>query len=174
MSEKKLLRNSLYRVDKQLNDFYFTDLFPSFISPSCRATGPGILGYTLSETVLNPEDGSIYRVYLPDEGTILPRILEIFSPIPMRIEFPWAAEEKSMAAASWTQRHQSPLLHLESTASLDPSQLVQAAARRVSQVLVMGCLKTVYRESEYRYIGVSACLTLYQLEPQVKSIYSTS
>ena len=69
---KKLLRNSLYRVDKQLNDFYFTDLFPSFISPSCRATGPGILGYTLSETVLNPEDGSIYRVYLPDEGTILP------------------------------------------------------------------------------------------------------
>ena len=49
-------------------------MFPTFIfiSPSCRATGPGIPGYTLSETVLNPEDGSIYRVYLPDEGTILP------------------------------------------------------------------------------------------------------
>lgn len=43
-----------------------------FISLSCRATGPGIPGYTLSETVLNPEDGSIYRVYVPDEGTLLP------------------------------------------------------------------------------------------------------
>ena len=37
-----------------------------------RATGPGILGYKLIETVLNPKDGSIYRVYTPDEGTLLP------------------------------------------------------------------------------------------------------
>mmetsp|Transcript_14026 Transcript_14026/g.30468 ORF Transcript_14026/g.30468 Transcript_14026/m.30468 type:complete len:243 (+) Transcript_14026:173-901(+) len=37
-----------------------------------RALGPGIPGYTLSDTVLNPDDGTIYRVYTPDDGTLLP------------------------------------------------------------------------------------------------------
>jgi len=32
----------------------------------CRATGNQIPGYTLSETVINPVDGALYRVYVPD------------------------------------------------------------------------------------------------------------
>ena len=49
-------------------------MFPSclFLLTCCRATGNSIPGYTLSETVLNPEDGTIYRVYVPDDGILLP------------------------------------------------------------------------------------------------------
>lgn len=36
-----------------------------------RATGDKIPGYTLSETVINQLDGALYRIYLPDSGTLL-------------------------------------------------------------------------------------------------------